>query len=220
MKEALLKAVQSLGLEIKNHRLDILTDNKAVLFSWQNQGSKNRDLNCIMKQIFQYLFQHKIEMNLEYVPSKANLADEPSRLVDIQDTMLSRETWGTVEDLFGPHTVDLMACDSNVMEDTQGHPLRHFTRYPSPGSAGVNMFAQDIHSEEIPYVFPPFALIVPVLKFLKEQGVRVCTLIAPKCQPTPIWEPLLHRYAQRAVCIGQRVSKNVLCVPSKKGLLL
>lgn len=47
--EALLKAVQSLGLEIKNHRLDILTDNKAVRFSWQNQGSKNRDLNFIMK---------------------------------------------------------------------------------------------------------------------------------------------------------------------------
>lgn len=215
--EALLKAVQSLGLEIKNHRLDILTDNKAVLFSWQNQGSKNRDLSCIMKQIFQYLFEHNIEMNLEYVPSKANLADEPSRLVDIQDTMLRRATWGTVEDLFGPHTVDLMACDSNVMEDTQGQPLRHFTRYPSPGSAGVNMFAQDIHSEENPYVFPPFALIFPVLKFLKEQGVRVCTLIAPKFQPTPIWEPLLHRYAQRSVCIGQRGSKNVLCVPSKKG---
>lgn len=58
--EASLKAVQSLGLEIKNHRLDILTDNKAVLFSWQNQGSKNRDLNCIMKQIFQYLFEHNI----------------------------------------------------------------------------------------------------------------------------------------------------------------
>lgn len=93
-------------------------------------------------------------MNLEYVPSKANLADEPSRLVDIQDTMLSRATWGTVEDLFGPHTVDLMACDSNVMEDTQGQPLRHFTRYPSPGSAGVNTFAQDIHSEENPYDFP------------------------------------------------------------------
>lgn len=97
-------------------------------------------------------------MNLEYVPSKANLADEPSRLVDIQDTMLSRETWGTVEDLFGPHTVDLMACDSNVMEDTQDQPLRHFTRYPSAGSEEVNMFAQDIHSEENPYVFPLLSL--------------------------------------------------------------
>lgn len=30
--EALLKAVQSLGLEIKNHRLDILTDNKQFFF--------------------------------------------------------------------------------------------------------------------------------------------------------------------------------------------
>lgn len=36
--EALLKAVQSLGLEIKNHRLDILTDNKAVLFFLAKSG--------------------------------------------------------------------------------------------------------------------------------------------------------------------------------------
>lgn len=38
--EVFLKAVQSLGLKIKNHRLDILTDNKAVFFSWKNQGGK------------------------------------------------------------------------------------------------------------------------------------------------------------------------------------
>lgn len=90
--EALLRTIWSLGIDIENHRLDILTDNKAVLCSWQNQGSRNRDLNCIMKQIFQYVFKHNIELNLEYVPSKENLADEASNLVDVQDTMLSRET--------------------------------------------------------------------------------------------------------------------------------
>lgn len=43
-----------------------------------------------MKQIFQYLFEHDIDMNLKYVPLKENLADEQSRLVDAQDTMLNR----------------------------------------------------------------------------------------------------------------------------------
>lgn len=36
--EVFLKAVQSLGLKIKNHRLDILTDNKAVFFFLEKSG--------------------------------------------------------------------------------------------------------------------------------------------------------------------------------------
>lgn len=54
--EVFLKAVQSLGLKIKNHRLDILTDNKAFFFLGKiREGSRNRVLNCIIKQIWQYL---------------------------------------------------------------------------------------------------------------------------------------------------------------------
>jgi len=33
-----------------------------------------------------------------------------------------------------------MALDSNTPLDAQGHPLRHFTPWPTQNSAGVNVF--------------------------------------------------------------------------------
>ena len=215
--EALLRAVQSLGEKVHNHRLDILTDNKAVLFSWQNQGGRDKHLTDIMKELFEYVFVYNIDINLSYVPSAQNIADTPSRFIDMQDTTLNREPWVQLESLYGPHSVDLMACDSNAMRDGNNRPLKHFTRYPSPLSAGVNVFAQDITKENNPYIFPPFALIFPILNFLKEQRVRVCTFIAPKFDCVPIWEPFLRSHVRSCVCIGEKGAKHVICFPSKNG---
>ena len=42
------------------------------------------------------------------------------------------------------HTFDLMLLDFNIPKDQFGNSLPHFTPVPSPGSAGVNFFAQDL----------------------------------------------------------------------------
>jgi hypothetical protein len=43
-----------------------------------------------------------------------------------------------------------MALDSNTMKDRKGDPLNHFTPYPMPHSAGVEMFAQPVEQEQNP----------------------------------------------------------------------
>lgn len=52
---------------------------------------------------------------------------------------------------FWPHSVDLMALDSNVRLDREDKPLRHFIH-----SDGVDMFAQNVSIELSLYVFPLF----------------------------------------------------------------
>lgn len=52
---------------------------------------------------------------------------------------------------FWPHSVDLMALDSNVRLDREDKPLRHFIK-----SDGVDMFAQNVSIELSLYVFPLF----------------------------------------------------------------
>lgn len=52
---------------------------------------------------------------------------------------------------FWPHSVDLMALDSNVMLDREDKPLRHFIQ-----SDGVDMIAQNVSIELSLYVFPLF----------------------------------------------------------------
>ena len=81
-----------------------------------------------------------------------------SRVLSDKDCMLAPEPWKELENLFGPHTFDLMALDTNAQIGCSGSPLPHFTPFPTPGSRGVNVFAQDLTSQENAYVFPPFIL--------------------------------------------------------------
>lgn len=92
-----------------------------------------------------------------------------------------------------------MALDSNAMLNNEGKPLRHFTPFPTPCSAGVSVFAPDVAKEVLPYVFSPFSLILPLLKLMNEQHAKPCTLIVPLFPPHPIWwPPLLESYGQLA----------------------
>ena len=50
--------------------------------------------------------------------------------------------------------------------------------------AGVNVFAQDLSSEINSYVFPPFNLIFPLLKFFEELRLSVVTMVVPEISPT------------------------------------
>ena len=74
---------------------------------------------------------------------------------------LSGRIWDHVQEEFGGdkgHSCDLMSLDSNAMKDQMGNSLPHFTPVPSPDSAGVNLFAQDLSQHDDimsrPYVLP------------------------------------------------------------------
>ena len=79
-----------------------------------------------------------------------------------------------------------MSLDSNVMRNAVDLPLRHFTPFLTPGSAGVKVFSQTLCPSDNLYVFPPFALILPVLSFLRDQRVRFCTMVIPNEDVAPI----------------------------------
>lgn len=51
---------------------------------------------------------------MHFIPSKLNPADRPSREVDMMETTLSEESAREINIVFGPHSVDLMASESNV----------------------------------------------------------------------------------------------------------
>lgn len=78
---------------------------------------------------------------MKYVPSKENVTDAPSRSISFTDSMLSEVVCAKVEELYGPHTVDLMALDANAMKASNGPFLRHFSPCPLPFSTGVDIFA-------------------------------------------------------------------------------
>lgn len=218
--DALLNALLSLGKQVENHRVDAYVDNKALVHVWENQGGKDVRFNNIMKSIFVFTEKNNVDLKLHFIPSGDNAADGPSRSLSFQDCQLSGKSWSEIQLAYGPHSVDLMALDSNVMLNERGEKLRHFTQGPSPLSSGINVFSQDVSLEDNPYVFPPFCLISVLLKFLESQRVKKCTVVVPEIVPTPVWWPLFWLYVESFIVLGNKGDTGVLKLPSKQGFVL
>ena len=114
----------------------------------KKQGGTSKQLNNALKLLSEILLAQNISLELCYVPSSLNEADSLSRVLSDKDCKLAGEPWRTVENLFGPHTMDLMALDSNVQVGHSDSPLPHFSPFPTPDSIGVNVFTQVIAPHE------------------------------------------------------------------------
>ena len=167
-KEALALAftIQLASAVVKNCRLDAHVDSMALIQSWERQGGKSKELNGALKVLYHSMLRQNVSLDLKYIPSAHNPADALSRVLSDKDCMLASDGWAALESLFGPNSIDLMTLDANAQPDSSGTPLKHFTPYASPASHGVNLFAQHFSCAENAYVFPPFVMVGPVLRFL------------------------------------------------------
>lgn len=217
--EALLVTLRSMQQRIRGHRVDVYIDSMVVLRAWQKQGSRDVQLARLLKSIFELVAEHNVDLVLQYLPSKDNPADKPSRSISWAEAKLSEGSWKEVERTFGPHTVDLMATDANAMKQG-GVSLRHFTPYPMPQSAGVNVFAQSLEREEVPYCYPPFCMLDAVLSYLEQSGAKCCTVVIPDMQPRPVWWPKINKWSVGRLLLGKKGEKHVLEIPTKQGFVL
>lgn len=217
--DALLRALEAQSAKIKNHRVKVLVDNMAVVQAWQHEGCKNLNLNSLITKVFKLVTKLNVDLKVIYVKSSENPADAPSRNLSLLDSRLATALWARVQELFGPHTFDLMALDSNCMTGHTGERLRHFTPFSLPGSAGVDVFAQDLHGGENYYVFPPFCLIPPLLRYLLSFQAKhlKCTLVLPRFSVVPHWWPLVQKWAKHIVPLASPGTTGAWCIPTKHG---
>ena len=87
--KALLNVLLSIKDQIQGQRLDAGVDNMALLNAWKNEGCKSRELNVVLKEIFKLVFEGDIVMNLIFVKSSDNAADDASRVLKKSDASLS-----------------------------------------------------------------------------------------------------------------------------------
>ncbi|KAK3755702.1 hypothetical protein QZH41_008950 [Actinostola sp. cb2023] len=170
---ALARILQATPEQVRDCRIDAYTDSQVLIDTWNREGSKSPELTEAIKELFNVVSQRNLHLALQHIPTQLNKADMPSRCLSKLDSMLSPKAWARVQSNFGGirgHSVDLMALDTNAQQDLSGQPLPHFTPFPTPESAGVNLFAQSPQTApavwDNPYVFPPFNLVGPVLRFL------------------------------------------------------
>lgn len=213
---ALLHALRSWGGTLRNSRVEVRVDSQPVVQAWKNQGGKSCQLSDVIKSIYETALSYNLALTLSFVPSSENLADQPSRSLSAQDCMLSSSSWKKLQDIWGPHSIDLMALDSNAQRDYDGLPLPHYTPWLTEFSAGVNVFAQHISTKDNAYVFPPLVLVGPLLRFLFSMASFRVTFVVPAVQPCRYWWPLISKQACGSLQLGCRGDEDVLLFPSLK----
>jgi len=217
--DALIHAIQSVPQLVQNKRVDALVDNMALVLSWEKLGCKDMSLNKLLKKLFSVVANLNCDLRLQHIPSAENPADAPSRKLALADARLSSTAWRKLQLLFGPHTFDLMALDSNVMRDNTGARLPHYSPHPLPLSSGVNVLSQSLSTAENYYCFPPFCMLEPVVTFILNEcspSLRV-TLVIPTCAVERFWWPLLtHRHHQQ-LDIGQIGQSDIIEAPTQSG---
>lgn len=203
--QALLNSLRSFSHHIGSCRVDVHTDSLVLKSALVKDGCRDSDVNGIIKDIFDCCREFNFSLDVHYVPSSKNPADFPSRSVSDAGCMLSRSAWEQVEHLFGPQTFDLMSLDSNCQRDRKGQCLPHFTPCATSASSGINVFAQSLPLDYNLYVFPPFVLIPPLLKYLLEQDFHgPFTIITPDLKPRRFWWALLQSIAVDRTLLGRK----------------
>lgn len=220
---AVERALACLPQQVRDCRVDLHSDNQTVIDIWMGRGSRSRALNAVAKRLFQLVTSRNIQLSMSYVPSGLNPADWFSRNLSKTESMLAPRCWERVQAEFGGfqgHNLDLMSLDVNSQCDKNGARLRHYTPYPTPGSAAVNVFNQDLSDCDgirvRAYVFPPFSLISPLLRFIINQRA-VVTMVVPKLSPLPSWWPLINALASKAVLLAPVGDDEALLVPTPHG---
>ena len=197
---ALLFVLQRVARLVSNARVDCFVDNAPLVACWEKDGSRNARVNNVLKE-------------MHFVPSEENPADYPSRVPSDLDCSLSPASWQVIQRTFGPHTIDLMATPDNVQRDLAGRALPFFAPSPSSQALGTNIFSQVIAPSHNAYVFPPFVLVGPLIRFLASQDCPY-TIVVPDLRPRKYWWPLLVSSCVDSFKLGSRGDRDILLFPA------
>ncbi len=90
---ALLHVLQSVLVDIRCHRVDARVDNQVLINAWNKEGCKSREMNDVIKFLFDFTLKNEISLNLTFIESKLNEADAPSRILKKSEATICGWVW-------------------------------------------------------------------------------------------------------------------------------
>ncbi len=164
--------------------LALVGDNQAAV-RILTVGSRVPACHRLAIQALQIAADNHIQLRPQWVPRDLNeQADAWSRERDFDDWFLSPATFQRVNRLFGPFEVDLFASHRNTK------CTAFFSRWPCPGSVGVDFFLQPWPAARC-WACPPFPLALRLLARLLHSPPEHAVAVVLPHWPSQPWWPLL-----------------------------
>ncbi|CAG5108577.1 Oidioi.mRNA.OKI2018_I69.chr1.g3861.t1.cds [Oikopleura dioica] len=181
------------GQKLKNQRALFLCDNDSVV-QGAIAGSKDPEMNTILVRIWTLAQRFNIDMKVDWVSTKKQLADAPSRDLDSREQKLTANGFAYLQShLSDPLDIDVAATPLNnkcrdfiARRETKGAFGRDFLSFPIHELIGRKLYAfpppkiAHKYYNRLTEIATPWALVVPcfeaeplVVTQAKLKGYRV-----------------------------------------------
>ena len=186
--KAILFGIKSFLNDRNYYHIRIRSDSTTAVSYINNLGGvKSLPCHKVAKDIWLWAFERNNHLSAEHLPGSENIqADKASRVFDENtEWQLSPEMFKSISDKFGPFDIDLFASRLNAQ------CAKYCSWKPDPNASFVDSFNIFWGSFNLPYIFPPFSVIMKCLQKICEDQVRVL-FIAPLWTTQP-WFPKMMR---------------------------
>lgn len=143
-------------------------DNQQSCWTFLNDGSGQERVNETLVKIYRVLYILKSEMKVAWVPTHLQIADSPSRIIDLNEEFIPRPHFEIIRRLSPfPLTLDAMASIANFK--CNKFIVRKHLRIPHQGIVSVdflNTSAELLQNENL-YIFPPKVALEKVIRHLE-----------------------------------------------------
>ena len=185
-------------------------DNSATVAAYNKGRSRNSVTHNMLVRLFELQTEQGFWLSLKWVPSAENVAADAITRPPMHEIIRMRETtFRFLVSIFGEFSVDLMASTENAQrsydaETERWQRLPFFSRYHCEGTAGVDIFRQNIAltpgstSRAFGFCFPPPLMVGPVVKYMAECKAHAVVVVPDAHE---YWFPRLSQHTVRAVAI-------------------
>lgn len=184
---AILYALKSFFNNKSDIRILLRVDNTtAIAYVNKMGGIQYPNLNSVARQIWQWCEARNIWIWATYIKSSENIeADKQSRVKNIDtEWSLNSHAFSKITKTFGFPDIDLFASRCN------NKCYQFCSRYPDPDCFQVDAFSIS-WSQYFFYAFPPFALILRMLRKIIEEKSE--GIVVVPCWPAQPWFPLFKK---------------------------
>ena len=204
---AIERALRWFAPHLAGSSVAVFADNSTDISYLRNQGGTHSSfLNSIAQRILRWVEDLSVVISPQFTMGKHNvLADALSRSNQIlgSEWTLKREVFGDLCRRW-PVSIDLFATSQNH------RCLIYFSPYHDHNALGPDARLQNWNGWQA-YAFPPWSLILAVLKKLRSSSRVLLTIIAPYWPQRPWFPDLLDLVVDGPVALPQ--SRDLLCQP-------
>ena len=168
--------------------LHIRSDNTTALSYLRKFGGVIPSLQAAIDPLLRFIIRHNLLVTSSHIPGRENIhADRLSRSKRKEhDYSLSPAMFSFLDQIFGPHSLDLFASRIN------NQTYRFASWFPDPQATYRDAFSLD-WSQENCFAFPPIPLIRKVIQaFSNSPASLSITLVVPHWPSATWWSALLR----------------------------